>query len=148
MAIPFRIRQIKTQQFAMFPEKVNNGEQVTVQSEFGFAGTDDLSSIRCISKFSYSQGETLLLTTEVHSIFDVNEEGRNEIFEKGRIEVGFLRYLATIVTGTVRGIIHTKTENTALNPIVLPPINLVEAIKEDLVLPEKYHDTSNVASEN
>ncbi len=136
MSIPFRIRQIKTQQFAMFPEKVNNGEQVTVQSEFGFAVTDDLSNIRCISKFSYSQGETLLLTTEVHSIFEVNEEGRNEIIGKGRIEVGFLRYLATIVTGTVRGIIHTKTENTSLNPIVLTPMNLVEAITEDLVLPE------------
>ena len=47
--------------------------------------------------------------------------------------VDFLRYLATIATGTVRGIIHTKTENTVLNSVVVPPINLVEAIKEDFV---------------
>ena len=136
MAIPFRIRQIKTQQFAMFPDKVNNGEQVTVQSEFGFAVNEDLLSIRCISKFTYSQGDTLLLTTEVHCFFDVNEEGRDEIRTKECIEVNFLRYLATIVTGTVRGIIHTKTENTSLNPTVLPPINLVEAIKEDFIIPK------------
>lgn len=44
-----------------------------------------------------------------------------------------LRYLATIATGTVRGIIHAKTENTVLNSVVVPPINLVEAIKEDFV---------------
>ena len=69
-------------------------------------------------------------------MIDVNEEGRDEIRTKGCIEVNFLRYLATIVTGTVRGIIHTKTENTSLNPIVLPPINLVEAIKEDFIIPK------------
>ena len=121
----------------MFPDKMNNGEQVTVQSEFGFAVNEDLLSIRCISKFTYSQEDALLLTTEGHSFFDVNEDGRNEILAKGCIEVGFLRYLATIVTGTVRGIIHTKTENTSLNPIVLPSINLVEAIKEDFIIPKQ-----------
>lgn len=134
MAIPFRIRQIKTQQFAMFPEKLTNGEHVTVQSEFGFSLSDDLSSVRCISKFTYTQNEILLLTTEVHCFFEVNDVGKNEILDKGRLEVDFLRYLATIVTGTIRGIIHTKTENTVLNPIVLPPINLVEAIKEDMII--------------
>ena len=49
----------------------------------------------------------------------------------------FLRYLATIATGTMRGIIHTKTESTALNPIVLPPLNLVETIKDDFVFKTK-----------
>lgn len=133
MNIPFRIRQIKTQQFAMFPDLLVNGKEVTVESEFGFGVNNEVTDIRCVAKISYFQGEKLLLTTEVHCYFEVSSEGSQEIAKQGRIEVGFLRYLATISTGTVRGIIHTKTENTALNVVVLPPINLVEAIKEDFV---------------
>ena len=133
MTIPFRIRQIKTQQFAMFPDQLVNGDNVTVESEFGFGVNADASDIRCVTKINYIQGEKLLLTAEVHCFFEVNEEGSKLLTEKGRIEVGFMRYLATIATGTIRGIIYTKTENTTLNPVVLPPLNLVEAIKDDFV---------------
>lgn len=134
MIIPFRIRQIKTQQFAMFPDLLVNGEEVNVQSEFKFGVNKELTDIFCVTKLSYTQDEKLLLTTEVICYFAISKEGRKQIAEQGKIEVGFLRYLATIATGTVRGIIHTKTENTALNPVVLPPLNLVEAIKDDFIL--------------
>ena len=133
IAIPFRIRQIKTQQFAMFPDLLINGKGVAVQSEFNFGVNSEVKDIFCITRMTYSQDEKLLLTTEVICFFEISEEGSKQLIEQGRIEVDFLRYLATIATGTVRGIIHTKTENTSLNPIVLPPINLVDAIKEDFV---------------
>ena len=42
--------------------------------------------------------------------------------------------MGTIVVGAARGIIHAKTEGTILNSVILPPINLVEIIKDDLVL--------------
>ena len=133
MMIPFRIRQIKTQQFAMFPDLLVNGKEVTVDSEFSFGVNTEVKNILCVTKLSYRQDENLLLTTEVHCIFDIREDGTNQLKEQGRVGVDFLRYLATIATGTVRGIIHTKTENTVLNSVVVPPINLVEAIKEDFV---------------
>lgn len=133
MMIPFRIRQIKTQQFAMFPDLLVNGKEVTVDSEFSFGVNTEVKNIMCVTKLSYRQDENLLLTTEVHCIFDIREDGTNQLKEQGRVVVDFLRYLATIATGTVRGIIHTKTENTVLNSVVVPPINLVEAIKEDFV---------------
>lgn len=133
MIIPFRIRQIKTQQFAMFPDLLVNGKEVTVDSEFSFGVNTEVKNILCVAKLSYRQDENLLLTTEVHCIFDIREDGTNQLKEQGRVVVDFLRYLATIAVGTVRGIIHTKTENTVLNSVVVPPINLVEAIKEDFV---------------
>ncbi len=33
-----------------------------------------------------------------------------------------------------RGVIHAKTEGTILNPVVIPPINLEEMVKNDLML--------------
>lgn len=137
MVIPFRIRQIKTQQFAMFPEKFLNGKGVTIESQFNFGINNEVSDIRCVTKLTYSQGETLLLILEVHCFFAITEDGSKKLLEQGKVEVDFLRYLATISTGTVRGIIHTKTENSALNPVVLPPVNLVEAIKDDFVFGKK-----------
>ena len=133
MMIPFRIRQIKTQQFAMFPDLLVNGKEVTVDSEFSFGVNTEVKNILCITKLSYRQDDNLLLTTELHCIFDIREDGINQFKEQGRVGVDFLRYLATIATGTVRGVVHTKTENTVLNSVVVPPINLVEAIKEDFV---------------
>lgn len=117
----------------MFPDLLINGQDVTIQSEFNFGINKDINDVFCTTKLSYVQDEKLLLTTEVVCFFAINEDGKNQIIKSGRLEVSFLRYLATIATGTVRGIIHTKTENTSLNPIVLPPLNLVEVIKDDFV---------------
>ena len=50
------------------------------------------------------------------------------------IPVDFLRYMGTIVVGTARGVLHTKTEGTVLNAYVLPPINVMELVKEDLAV--------------
>ena len=117
----------------MFPDLFVNGNDVTVNSEFGFGVNGEVNDIICTTKLTYSQDEKLLLITEVICFFGISEEGSRQLIQQGHIEVNFLRYLATIATGTIRGIIHTKTENTTLNPIVLPPMNLVDAIKDDFV---------------
>ena len=117
----------------MFPDRFVNGKEVTIESTFAFGINNDASDIRCSTVINFSQGETLLLTAEVFCFFAITKEGSQQLLEQNKVEVGFLRYLATIATGTVRGIIHTKTENTVLNTVVLPPLNLVEAIKDDFV---------------
>ena len=134
MTIPYRINKIKTSQFAIFPDKYVNGDDVNVNANFNFTVSSDLTTIRCISSFTYSQNDNLLLTTEIQCFFGISPEGIEELSKEGRVPVEFLRYMATIVTGTARGIIHAKTENTVLNATVLPPINLVEGIKNDLVI--------------
>lgn len=74
------------------------------------------------------------MVLELTAYFGIAPEGVAEIQKKSLVPVDFLRYMGTIVVGTARGIIHAKTEGTVLNSVVLPPINLVEIIKEDLVV--------------
>jgi hypothetical protein len=121
----------------MFPDLLVNGEKVLVTSEFNFGVSKPLNSVRCISKYNYTQDEKLLLTIEVACFFDINEEGSKELEKQGKLTVDFLRYLATISTGTARGIISAKTEGSVLNSVVLPPINLVDAIKTDFAFEDK-----------
>ena len=134
MVIPFRIHQIKTIQFAIFPELLISQEQVSFKSGVSFGVNKEMTSIRCNTKITYTQEERLLLVIEVSCYFDIEKNAGKQILEVNRIDVGFLRYLATITIGTLRGIIHAKTEGTVLNPIVLPPINLDVIIDKDLVL--------------
>ncbi len=134
MNIPYRISEIKTTQFAIFPEKVQNGKVMNIRTDFSYGINKTHNSVRCVCKISYLQEEQLLMVMEVQCLFEVAPEGIAQIEKDKKISVDFLRYIATIVVGTARGIIHARTENTVLNPFVLPPINLIDLIKEDLVI--------------
>ncbi|WP_307758052.1 hypothetical protein [uncultured Mediterranea sp.] len=131
-SIPYKIQQIKTLQFAIFPEKFINGERVQTSASFNFSYNTSISSIRCTATIHFMQNEELLLTTEVQCFFNIAPEGITQLQKEQEIPVGFLQYMGTITTGTVRGIIHAKTEGTVLNSIVLPPLNLTEAITEGM----------------
>ena len=131
MKIPYRINQIRTVQFVIFPEKYDNKNDINVHTNVSFAVKNDLSDVRCIMEVSYAQADELLLKTQVQCNFGIAPEGINEIKKDKKIPVEYLRYIATIVTGTIRGIIHDKTAGTVLNGIILPPINLLELIKDD-----------------
>ncbi|MBQ5979528.1 MAG: hypothetical protein IJL58_05865 [Bacteroidales bacterium] len=137
MTIPYRIVRIETKQFAIFPDLFKNGEPAEVMTSFGFALNEDSTSILCQSLINYIQDGKILLVMELATYFQIAEDGRKEIKNHGSVPVDFLRYMGTIAVGTARGIIHSKTEGTVLNSVVLPPINLVDAIKEDLVINNK-----------
>jgi len=130
--IPYKIIQIETKQFAIFPDKFVNGDIVNIKTNYNFNLRSDFAQIRCSSVIQFFQKEQLILLLEIVCIFDIANEGVEFIKKENRVPVDFLRYMATIVVGTARGIIHAKTESSVLNSIVLPPINLIDAIKDDI----------------
>ena len=58
-------------------------------------------------------------------------------YDKLTLDVDWLRYMATIAVGAARGEIHARAEieKSDLSEIILPPINLVEIIKESIIFP-------------
>lgn len=132
MILHYKISKIETRQFAIFPENFRLDQPVNIKSSFAFNVKKDCSQIRCISKFEYNQDDRVVLVSEFATYFDIAPDGSEKIKLSKTISVDFLRYMATIVVGTARGIIYAKSENTFINTVILPPINLVEAITEDL----------------
>lgn len=132
MQIPYRIKRIQTLQFAFSADKYNSTIKTECSVEVVFAYSINLDEIRCTMTFSYLQQEVSLLTAEIQGSFEIAKDGAEKLKKAREIPVDFLQYMASIVTGTARGIIHAKTEGTVLNAIVLPPINLTEYIKEPL----------------
>lgn len=135
--IPYRISHIETVQFAVFPENFVNGSEVLVNTNCGYNVRSDLHQVRNVIGVNYVQNEKLLLVAQLACYYDIAPEGFQAIKGEGKIPVDFLRYMGSISVGTIRGVIHAKTEGTVLNPVVMPPVNLEEMIKSDLLLQEQ-----------
>jgi len=115
----------------MFPEQFDNNGKVDINVTFNFSFSKDYSVATCTSKYTFKQLDGLLLILELSTLFQIHEDGVSEIKEQGKVSADFLRYMGTIAVGAARGFIAAKTEDCVLNAIVLPPINLMEIIKDD-----------------
>lgn len=135
-SIPYRISHIETVQFALFPDNFVNRQKVTVNTNCGYNVRSDLSQVRNVISVNYIQNEKILLVVQLACYYDIDPESFKAIKLEGKIPVDFLRYMGSISVGTMRGVIHAKTEGTVLNPVVMPPINLEEMIKNDLLIEE------------
>ncbi|NLZ51165.1 MAG: hypothetical protein GX899_05630 [Rikenellaceae bacterium] len=134
--IPYKISHIETVQFAIFPDNLVNGQDVLVNTNCGYNVSSDLNQVRNVISVNYTQNEKLLMVVQLACYYDIAPEGVEAIKSEGKIPVDFLRYMGSISIGTIRGVIHAKTEGTVLNPVVMPPVNLEEMIENDLVLSE------------
>ena len=126
-------------QFAIFPENLINGQEVLVNTNCGYNVRSDLNQVRNVISVNYNQNEKLLMVVQLACYYDIAPEGVEAIKAEGKIPVDFLRYMGSISVGTIRGVIHAKTEGTVLNPVVMPPVNLEEMVKNDLFLSELDH---------
>lgn len=141
--ITYRISRIETIQFATFPANFINGKDVAINTSCSYNVKSDINQVRNIIDVSYNQDDKLLLVAQIACYYDIAEDGMKEIVKEGRIPVDFLRYMGSLSIGAMRGVIHAKTEGTVLNPIVMPPINLADTIKDDLILSSIKSRTAN-----
>ena len=136
MTIPYKITSVQTPQFAVFPNKYTPGAKTEIQIDFGFLMNWDRLDVACLADIYYTQNNETVLYTKVKCGFCIEDESASELKKNDKIPADFLRYLATITVGAARGIIAAKTENTPLYSEVLPPINLVNTIKDDITISE------------
>lgn len=108
-----------------------------VNTNCGFNVRTEFNQVRSVISVNYTQNEKLLLVAQVACYFDIAPDGFDAIKREMRIPVDFLRYMGSISVGTIRGVIHAKTEGTVLNPVVMPPVNLEDMIKNDLIIKDK-----------
>ena len=136
MTIPYKITSVQTPQFAVFPNKYSQGTKTEIQIDFGFLVNRDSLDVACLADIYYSQNNETVLYTQVKCGFSIEDESATALKKSDKMPVDFLRYLATITVGAARGIIAAKTEHTPLYAEVLPPINLVDTIKDDITISE------------
>lgn len=138
--IPYRIVEIIVNDFnVQSDENLDKNIEINVSTEFSYAVNIPAHRVRCFSKYIYTQDEKEVLAFDLTCTFEVREDAFNSFIkdDKLTLDVDWLRYMATIAVGAARGEIHARAEieKSDLSEVILPPINLVEIIKESAIFP-------------
>lgn len=147
LPIEFRIKRIKTEEFAIIEEAFDENEP-SIQYRVGtglFAPEN--KTVICSISFSFAQKEIPYLKAEVSCAFEIREEAWEKVIDKEKNEavfpVDFTDHLVVLTMGTLRGVLHAKTEGTPFNRFLIPTINITELRDnvKNLTIPLNYSKT-------
>lgn len=132
--IRFRMFGIHLEQFAILAP--NNGKEIGMKISLGYKYADNGEKIACLANFDFGSQHERVMVLSVSCDFEIQKEDFCNLQKDGKaiISKELLEYFAVQTIGTARGILFCKTENTDFNNIVIPPVNVTELIKSDLII--------------
>ena len=137
--ISFILRKITTEQFAIIEsafDKSKDNIELTNGVRFDFNFDKRIISVFLSGNFNQDKGPFLLL--EIGCYFEIIKEDWDKLYSGDKAEIklplGIVRHLVMLSTGTLRGVLHAKTENTPFNIFFLPTINVNDLVKEDILI--------------
>lgn len=137
--IKFALRSITTEQFAIIESAFNKSiENVELGNSLRFGYNLEQRSITVLIAVNFSQDKEPFLILEIGCHFEIFWDDWKMIYtaELGEIKLPMevARHLVVLAMGTLRGVLHAKVENTPYNMFILPTINVIELVKEDIVI--------------
>jgi hypothetical protein len=116
---------ISTEQFAMvFDPK---SPECEMESGIEVAGNydDRMVAVKINMRFLFEDKVFMQIT--ISCGFEISEESWSALSNNGAenvvLEKGFVANLISVVLGTMRGVLHAKTENTPFNHYSIPLVN-------------------------
>ena len=138
--VGFKLHRIITEQFAIIKEFYDNSNEevgLSINLQFGLDKENHL--IASSVQIQFMQNSKPFLVAQVANQFEVEEQAWKKLIksdDKLIIPKGFATHLIVLTIGTLRGVLHAKTENTEFNKFVLPTINVMDLVKDDVELGE------------
>lgn len=125
--------KINLEQFAILKESVPQGE-ITVGLEVELKQASQVEMVGVGTSFSFESSGERFMVLKVFCEFQINPEDWAGCMSDDIVTIpkDTMDYLLSQTVGVSRGILHCKTEGTAFNHIVLPPLNVSDIIKEDV----------------
>lgn len=135
--IEFKLAKITTNQFAIIDEIYVYGKSHTLDATFLFAKDLARRLITVRIKFTFLFDKSPFMIIEASCQFEISEDSWDEMLQSKsnvKISKAFLSHISMLTIGTIRGILHSKTENTIYSTLFIPVLNMEELISEDLIL--------------
>ena len=139
-SIKFRLVRLSTDQFGVLNEMYKPDAPVGVYTKLSF-GAQEREKIVAVSasfRFKSDENQAPFIILETKGFFHIKPESWECMYDAEAntlsLEKGFARHLGVIVVGTSRGILHTRTEGTDLNHVILPLINVEAILNEDVTI--------------
>lgn len=137
--IKFGIVKIATEQFATIPEVLRIGEPIQIKHDLNFGADKDNKGIYVKKTAHYQHPDSsvfLIIAVACHFSIKPDSWDMLKFEESERIKLprDFAIHLAMLTVGTLRGILHAKTENTEFNRYIFPTFNVTSLIPETVIL--------------
>ena len=138
-SVGFQLVKVTTKQFAVIDDAYSSSssEEIKMSINLDF-GTDEKNKfVASTVNVKFIQNEKTFLTLEVEAQFAIEEEAWIKMTNNNNQIVfprWFATHLTTITIGTLRGVLHAKTDGTEFNKFMLPTINIMELIEKDIVV--------------
>lgn len=138
--IAFFLKKITTEQFAIVEESFVEEKDVDLSVNLRFGADMTSKLIVSFASFQFVTEKQPFIIIEIGCHFGIEQSAWDSLYnaEDGTIKFnnGFMAHLAMLTVGTVRGVLHAKTENTIFNQFILPTINVADLIKGDIEFKE------------
>lgn len=134
----FALAGLTTEQFRIDPTDFSTDQQVDISLSFNFRhnAADEMIGVYTTLQLGQNQKELVLLEVACH--FKIQRETWQQVIEREEgkriLPLKYAWHLATIATGTARGVLHAQLSGTPFAHYVLPVVNLREIIQSDLDL--------------
>lgn len=132
--VGYRLAKIDINKFDTHADNLKDGEaEFRTEVQFAYSGTQH--SVLCLVRINMVQQENPLMESEIGCHFELTPESVEAMKQEDNIVIPafILIQFASLCYGTMRGVIHTKTEGMPLNRFILPPMYFQEVIKQDYI---------------
>ncbi|MFN8366667.1 MAG: hypothetical protein U0Y96_05435 [Candidatus Kapaibacterium sp.] len=127
---------IQTEQFALFPQRIENVNEFDVRVHQNIGYNLDTSSIAIQIRFELVQNNYIVALIQSVCSYSIEPKSWANMFDNNTIVLprDFVIHIVSLTIGAIRGIFHAKTEGTVYNGFILPPIDLITLVPSDVVL--------------
>ena len=136
--IPFALIGMQTLEFATIKELYsddNPNMEIGINAEFGIKSLKEYEIV-CALEVSFLQDGKPFIKAKIACYFSVKQEQWEEYTCEKKQSIifpkGFTDHLLMIAIGSLRGVLHAKTEGTIFNKFILPTINVTVLTKDDV----------------
>ena len=132
--IQFQIQHIKTDQFAIIEDHFSSKLTVELLTKIEFKLDLSKKLIGTFMTFEFHQKSKVFIKIACSCHFQIENTSWESLKKTATllsIPKSFLLHLATITTGTSRGILSCKIEGTPFSSFIIPTINLTKMVLSD-----------------
>lgn len=127
--------RINVEQFAILAENAQL-EKLDIATGLEIKYSLEGKSLAIVMTFNFVSEEEKVMLLNLNCEFQIQEDDWNSQINDAKIifPKNFIEYLVVQTVGTARGVLHCKTEGTAFNHIILPPMNVSDMINGDMIV--------------
>ena len=132
--IKFSFRKINTEQFAIIEDAYNEKGEVTLAINTKFSINPELREAASHVTINFNCNKSSFLIIQVVCFLRIEEKAWTSWASDAKITIpaSFATHMIVLTVGTLRGILHSKTEGTIFNRYIVPPVKVTDLVKENI----------------